>query len=213
MRVPEGTRAAGMTLREIEAELEACDAFVVGVIRHEVRLSAFSPRQRAAAGRHPGDRGRPRRTTGKRRLRNPRLGTGRDRYRVVGGVGVLALSDTGLATYHVKEANLLGVALGAALFGVGMVLYGYCPGTGIAAIATGSLHALVGAFGMIVGAIVYALSFDWVKANILSVAALGKVRLPDLTGVPDLIWFAGLAIVAAVLFAWAERRPTAKTTR
>lgn len=132
---------------------------------------------------------------------------------VVGGVGVLALSDTGLATYHVKEANLLGVALGAALFGVGMVLYGYCPGTGIAAIATGSLHALVGAFGMIVGAIVYALSFDWVKANILSVAALGKVRLPDLTGVPDLIWFAGLAIVAAVLFAWAERRPTAKTTR
>ena len=83
---------------------------------------------------------------------------------VVGGVGVLALIDTGNAKYYVKDANLLGVGLGAALFGVGMVVYGYCPGTGLAAIATGSVHALVGAFGMIVGAILYALSFDWVKA-------------------------------------------------
>lgn len=65
---------------------------------------------------------------------------------VVGGLGVLLLVDTGNAKYYVKDANLLAVALGAALFGVGMVLYGYCPGTALGAIATGSVHALVGAF-------------------------------------------------------------------
>ncbi|MDX2201957.1 MAG: YeeE/YedE thiosulfate transporter family protein [Hyphomicrobiaceae bacterium] len=125
---------------------------------------------------------------------------------VVGGVGVLALADAGAAKYAVKDANLLGVTLGAALFGLGMVVYGYCPGTGLAAIATGSVHALVGGLGMIVGAILYALSFDWVKAHVLSVGKLGKVRLPDVTGIPDVAWFAVLAIGALAFFWWLETR-------
>lgn len=123
---------------------------------------------------------------------------------IVGGVGVLLLIDTGSAKYYVKDANMLGVALGAALFGIGMVLYGYCPGTALGAIATGSVHALVGAFGMIVGAVLYALSFDWVKGHVLNVWALGKVRLPDLTGIPDAVWFVALAIGAAGFFWWVE---------
>ena len=60
---------------------------------------------------------------------------------LVGGVGVLVLHGLGHAEYHIKPANLLGVGLGAALFGVGMALYGYCPGTGVAAIATGTCCA------------------------------------------------------------------------
>ncbi len=125
---------------------------------------------------------------------------------IVGGVGVMFLADANLAKYAVKDANLLGVALGAAIFGVGMVFYGYCPGTGLAAIATGSVHALVGALGMIVGGVLFALSFDWVKANILTVGAYGKIRLPDITGISSPVWFAGLALVAIVFFVWAERQ-------
>src|SRR5512142_584048 len=112
---------------------------------------------------------------------------------VVGGLGVLLLVDTGNTKYYVKDANMLAVALGAALFGIGMVVYGYCPGTALGAIASGSVHAVVGAFGMVVGAILYALSFDWLKAHVLNVWALGKVRLPDITVIPDLAWFAALA--------------------
>jgi uncharacterized protein len=125
---------------------------------------------------------------------------------VVGGVGVLVLHDGGLAKYYIKDANLLGVGLGAAIFGVGMVVYGYCPGTAIGAIGAGSVHALVGAFGMIAGAILYALSFDWVKANILKVGAFGKIRLPEITGVADPYWFGGLAVFALLFFFWLERR-------
>ncbi len=83
------------------------------------------------------------------------------------------------------------------------MFYGYCPGTAIGSIATGSVHALVGAFGMIFGAIVYALTFDWVKSHILNVWALGKVRLPDITGVPDAAWFLALAVIGAAFFYWA----------
>lgn len=124
---------------------------------------------------------------------------------VVGGIGVLLLVHAGYAHYAIKDANLLGVVLGAALFGVGMVLYGYCPGTGLAALATGSIQALVGACGMLAGAVFYALSFDWVKAHILVVWAFGKVRLPEITGIPDALWLAALAVGALALFYLIER--------
>lgn len=129
---------------------------------------------------------------------------------LVGGLGVLVLVDTGNAKYYVKDANMLGVALGGVLFGIGMVVYGYCPGTALGAIATGSVHALVGAAGMVVGAILYALSFDWIKSNVLNVWALGKVRLPEMTGVPDIAWFAGLGVVAIAFF-WAIELKAAKS--
>jgi len=125
---------------------------------------------------------------------------------IVGGIGVLLLNSTGHAQYHIKAANMLGVALGAALFGVGMVLYGYCPGTGVAAVATGSLHALSGFVGMLLGGVLYALSFPWVETHIQKVAALGKVRLPDVTGVPDWGWFVILCAIAGVVFWLIETR-------
>ena len=131
---------------------------------------------------------------------------------IVGGLGVLALNSAGLANYHIKAANMLGVVLGAAIFGVGMVLYGYCPGTAIAAAASGSIHGLVGLAGLLVGGTLYAFSFPWIAKNILPVAALGKVRLPDVTGVPALAWFVALLAIALTVFffiARAERRAAA----
>ena len=125
---------------------------------------------------------------------------------IVGGLGVLLLHGAGHAQYHIKPANMLGVALGAALFGVGMVLYGYCPGTGIAAMATGSIHAIAGFAGMLLGGVLYALSFSWVEAHIQTVAALGKVRLPDITGIPDWGWFGILICIAAAVFWLVERK-------
>ena len=134
---------------------------------------------------------------------------------IVGGLGVLALNSAGLANYHIKAANMLGVVLGAAIFGVGMVLYGYCPGTAIAAAASGSIHGLVGLAGLLVGGTLYAFSFPWIAKNILPVAALGKVRLPDVTGVPALVWFVALIAIALTVFffiARAERRATSSAS-
>ncbi len=125
---------------------------------------------------------------------------------VVGGLGVLLLVDGGEAKYYVKDANLLAVALGAAVFGVALAIWGYCPGAGLASVATGSVHGLVGVIGMVAGAIAYAWTFDWVKAHVLPVAAYGKVRIPDMTGVPDVVWFLALTVAAGALFAWVERR-------
>ncbi len=91
-----------------------------------------------------------------------------------------------------------------------MVLYGYCPGTGVAAVGHGSVHALVGFLGMLLGGILYAASYSFVKDNILSVASYGKVRLPELLGIPELVLFAGLGVAALVAFVVIEKWELAK---
>lgn len=125
---------------------------------------------------------------------------------LVGGLGVLALTDLGLARWALRDANMLATILGGLLFGVGMVLYGYCPGTGLAAVGTGSLHALVGVFGMLAGAIAYAYSFDWLRKHVIGVWQLGRLTLADITGLPMLGIYVGLCIIAFGLFAWLETR-------
>lgn len=125
---------------------------------------------------------------------------------IIGGIGVFFLVDMGAAQYHLRDANMLAVILGAGLFGVGMVLYGYCPGTGIAAVATGNLHALVGAVGMLLGAMLYAYTFDWVRTAILPVWSLGKATLTSVSGIPAGWIFVGLIVTAIALFAIVEKR-------
>ena len=129
---------------------------------------------------------------------------------IVGGIGVFLLVQMGYAKFHIKSSDLLAISLGAGLFGIGMVLYGYCPGTAVAAIGAGSVHALVGAFGMILGGVLYALSFDWVSQSILPVWAMGKVQLPQVLGVGAPVIFIAL-VLALLVIATLERR-TAKSS-
>ncbi len=120
---------------------------------------------------------------------------------VVGGIGVAALHAGGLANTHIKASPMLAIVLGASIFGVGMVIYGYCPGTGLAAIGTGSLHALAGFIGMLGGGILYALTYPWVAKNILPVADVGTMTLDKLLGIPVWAVFVILAVVTICVFA------------
>jgi Trk-type K+ transport system membrane component len=75
----------------------------------------------------------------------------------------------------------------------------------VAAIGAGKLDALAGFFGMLVGGVAYAFSYDWIAANILLVADIGKKRLPELSTLPEWVWYAGLVVLAAVVFALVAR--------
>lgn len=119
---------------------------------------------------------------------------------VFGGIGVALLHWGGLVDYHIKSLVLPGILLGGALFGVGMVVYGYCPGTGVAAMATGSVHAVVGFFGMIAGGIAYGFSHPWLEANVLSTGDFGKLRLGNVLPLPDVVWWMALFLALAVLY-------------
>ena len=59
---------------------------------------------------------------------------------------------------------------------------------------------------MIVGGILYALSFDWVSQAVLPVWAMGKVQLPQLVGVGATVIFATLGLFTITFFVILERR-------
>ena len=124
---------------------------------------------------------------------------------VVGGIGVFVLVQMGEARWHLRDANMGGVVLGGLLFGVGMALYGYCPGTGFAAAATGRTHALVGVLGMIAGAIAYAYAFAWLRDTVLAWWNAGRITLADVTGQPLWLVYGVLAVAAIAVFAAIER--------
>jgi len=126
---------------------------------------------------------------------------------VVGSIGVWSLSALNLAPLEIKPVHL-GIAVGGAIFGIGMAIYGYCPGTGIAAAATGRMDALVGIVGMLTGSILYALSYSWLDQTLLSIWAFGKIRIPYITGLPDILLILLLAITALIFFRIVKKRFT-----
>jgi len=76
------------------------------------------------------------------------------------GTGVILLNleiGLGFASYHIKPLLLGGIVLGGLIFGTGMAILGYCPGTVMVSAGEGSLDALVGILGGLAGGLVYTL--------------------------------------------------------
>ncbi len=71
--------------------------------------------------------------------------------------------------------------IGGLLFGLGMVMAGYCPGTAVAGLGTGKSDALVFLLGVIGGMLLYFYLYDFVAA-FASTTKVGTVKLQDLFG-------------------------------
>jgi uncharacterized membrane protein YedE/YeeE len=124
----------------------------------------------------------------------------------VGSVGVYALVALGMTSLDVKPAQLGGVMVGALLFGVGMAVLGYCPGTTVAAMGEGRRDAMAGFAGMLVGAAVFVAGYRQLEQLQKSIADWGKVTWPEVTATSPWPWIVGLGLVALVAWALARRR-------
>ena len=119
---------------------------------------------------------------------------------VVGSVGVYALVGAGAARLDVWPFEVAAVLIGAVIFGIGLAVFGYCPGTGLAGSAEGSRDAMVGVLGMVTGAGVFVAAFDLLQPVGLSLGDYGKVTVPELLGVPP--WAVILVLVVAACIAF-----------
>jgi uncharacterized membrane protein YedE/YeeE len=101
---------------------------------------------------------------------------------VVGMVGIFSMRAMGLVKLHVKPTRYAANITGGLLFGVGLGLLGYCPGTGAAALGQGNFDAIAGIVGIMVGSYVYAETSDSLSGTIQKIGNRGRVMLPDLIG-------------------------------
>jgi hypothetical protein len=117
--------------------------------------------------------------------------------------GLFALSTIGmldLTQLYIEPTNLTAQIVGGLLFGAGFLIGGYCPGTSMAAIATGRKDGMVFALGMLAGVYAYA-EFTpqldvWYKAT-----AIGELTLPSITGI-GMGWWTLVFIAILLTAGW-----------
>ena len=96
--------------------------------------------------------------SGQLRLKDPAVIEIMGAASTVGALGTQLLVAAGLTENKVKPLNLGGITIGGVLFGTGMALLGYCPGTTLAAVGKGRKDAAAGLLGMLGGAFVEGLA-------------------------------------------------------
>ena len=125
--------------------------------------------------------------------------------------GLFVLSTLGvldLAELYVEPTSWAGAIVGGLVFGTGFVIGGYCPGTSVAACATGRLDGFAFLAGMLGGVYLFAEFFPgldaWVRGS-----SIGEITLPGLTGLSMgwfVLLFVGILVVASWAMGLAERR-------
>ena len=126
----------------------------------------------------------------------------------VGMVGIFSMRAMGLVKLHVKPTRYASNIVGGLLFGVGLGLLGYCPGTGAAALGQGNYDAIAGIAGLMAGSYLYAETSDYLSATIQKIGNRGGIMLPDLIGM-RLVAFLAVFVPLLVLGVYALDRLTA----
>lgn len=116
------------------------------------------------------------------------------------GTGAIIIAieiGLGFATYHIKPILLGGIAIGGIVFGTGMAILGYCPGTLPVSLGEGSVDALTGIIGGLAGGLVYTV----ISPSVQSILGpdLGSISLYTLLGEHKFIFYT-LDIILGALF-------------
>jgi len=115
-------------------------------------------------------------------------------------LGVTYLSWFGLldlSLVYLTPTYVLPGIVGGLVLGFGFVVGGYCPGTSVAAMATGKVDALVYGAGMLFGTFVFAEIYPLVERFHES-TLLGPVTIPQYFNLPyGLVVFAVVAVAIA----------------
>jgi len=102
----------------------------------------------------------------------------------------------GLASFHIKPLLLTGIIVGGLIFGTGMAVLGYCPGTLAISLGEGSLDALAGIIGGLFAGLLYNL-FGSELSSFLG-PDLGKISISSLLG--DGVLYYSISILIGLLF-------------
>jgi hypothetical protein len=118
---------------------------------------------------------------------------------VLSGVGIVDLS---LVT--IPETFLGPQIVGGLLLGAGFIISGYCPGTAVAASASGNLDGVFSLLGVVAGSLVFGFAYDPLEKFYKS-GAMGPVTLPEVLGLPMPVVTVAVVLMAVGAFIGAEK--------
>lgn len=121
------------------------------------------------------------------------------------GAAVLATFFPEYAHLKVKPLYVGGVVLGGLIFGVGMAIAGYCPGTALVGLGGGVREGLLAVLGGLTGALVFILVYPALEPVLIKPMDLGKLTLHEVLGVPHLAAALVMAALLAGIIAWLGR--------
>ena len=104
---------------------------------------------------------------------------------VTGMLGLWGLSLVGvldISQVYMLPTFLIPMAIGGLLFGIGMVVGGYCPGTAAAALATGKIDGMIFIVGFLVGSLIFG-DFFPVWGDFYNSDYMGAFRLDQWLGI------------------------------
>ena len=121
---------------------------------------------------------------------------------VVTMLGVYPLRELGIITFPTIPATyVLGNLVGGLVFGVGMALAGFCPGTAVSGAGDGKLDYLIpGLLGFLVGALLFGLTYTSFMPQLMKIGNYGNVALPDLWHISPYLAIFVFALLALALF-------------
>ena len=114
------------------------------------------------------------------------------------GVGAILINveiGLGLADYHAKPFIFGGIVLGGLIFGIGMAILGYCPGTLAISLGQGAADAFWGIIGGLLGGLFYTLVLPSIQ-GILG-PNLGAISLHTIAGNDPVLFYLLLILLGA----------------
>jgi uncharacterized protein len=126
---------------------------------------------------------------------------------VVAISGLYALRGLGLITFPAAPATyIVGNLVGGLIFGMGMALSGYCPGTCAAGAGEGKLDYIIpGLLGFLSGAVIYGLTYQQVFPAVSAIANYGSTSLPDLWNLSPFLTALLFGLMSLLLFYLIDR--------
>ncbi len=115
------------------------------------------------------------------------------------GIGAILLNieiGLGLASYHVKPFILGGIIIGGLIFGTGMAILGYCPGTLAISLGEGSMDALLGIIGGLFGGLLFTVALP--SVNGILGPDLGSISLNTITAGSGMLFYILVFVIGAI---------------
>ena len=117
---------------------------------------------------------------------------------IVAIIGTWLVSLVSTIEIENKSAAIVTLVIGGLIFGAGVGLTGYTPGTSFAGAASGKIDAILAIAGMFFGAYVFVFLYPPAIKPLEIIYNYGKVTLPEITHINKLVWVAFFSIVGMI---------------